>query len=122
MAGDGRQDLYYRLKVFPIPVPSLRERAKDIPLLTQHFLDIFGKKAGKKFTGVPAGELQKLSSYHWPGNVRELEHVIERAVILSSGKGIRFSDLESAIVEPIADENQPILPLADVDAASGRFR
>ncbi|MFH0726838.1 MAG: sigma 54-interacting transcriptional regulator [Pseudomonadota bacterium] len=110
-----RQDLYYRLKVFPIEVPPLRERAEDIPLLTRHFLDIFEKKAGKKFNSVPTNELQKLRLYNWPGNVRELEHVIERAVILSSGRGIRFSDLESTVVEPIADDNQPILHLADME-------
>ena len=78
-----RPDLYYRLNVFPLFVPPLRERKEDIPLLAQYFLEIYGNKLGKKFNSLPEKELDKLMGYHWPGNVRELENIIERGSILS---------------------------------------
>ena len=81
--GKFRQDLLYRLDVVPINMPSLRERAADIPLLVEYFIARFGKKAGKKFTTVDRESLKLLQEYEWPGNVRELQNVIERAVILS---------------------------------------
>jgi formate hydrogenlyase transcriptional activator len=80
-----RQDLLYRLNVVPIEMPSLRERAADIPLLVEYFIDRFGKKAGKKFRTIDKGTLKLFQAYSWPGNVRELQNVIERAVILSDG-------------------------------------
>src|SRR6266436_3758529 len=83
--GKFRQDLLYRLSVLPIEMPSLRERAADIPLLVEYFIDRFGKKAGKKFTAINRKTLQLFQAYAWPGNVRELQNVIERAVILSDG-------------------------------------
>jgi formate hydrogenlyase transcriptional activator len=83
--GKFRQDLLYRLNVVPIEMPSLRERAADIPLLAEYFIDRFGKKAGKKFKTINRKTLQLLQAYGWPGNVRELQNVIERAVILSDG-------------------------------------
>ena len=84
-AGDFRQDLYYRLNVFPIRCPPLRDRPEDIPLLVEHFAARFNARAGKRITSVPQKVIAALQAYHWPGNVRELENVVERAVILSRG-------------------------------------
>jgi DNA-binding NtrC family response regulator len=81
--GEFRQDLYYRLNVFPVHVPSLRERVEDIPLLADHFLRRFTRKHGVKATGFSESAREALLSYRWPGNVRELQNTIERAVILS---------------------------------------
>ena len=83
--GKFRQDLLYRLNVVPIEMPSLRDRAPDIPLLVEYFIDRFGKKAGKKFRTIDRKTLKLFQAYGWPGNVRELQNVIERAVILSDG-------------------------------------
>ena len=81
-AGSFRSDLFYRLNVFPIEVPSLRERREDIPLLVEYFIDRYARKAGKDIRGVNKKTLQLLQSYPWPGNIRELQNVIERSVIL----------------------------------------
>lgn len=81
--GKFRQDLLYRLNVVPINVPSLRERAEDIPLLVEYFVDRYGKKSGKKFKTIDRATLKLFQEYNWPGNIRELQNVIERAVILS---------------------------------------
>ncbi|PYJ60469.1 MAG: Fis family transcriptional regulator [Verrucomicrobia bacterium] len=83
--GKFRSDLFYRLNVVPIQTPSLRERADDIPLLIEYFIDRFGKRVGKKFRRIDKKTIKVLQAYHWPGNVRELQNVIERAVILSEG-------------------------------------
>jgi formate hydrogenlyase transcriptional activator len=87
LVGEGkfRQDLLYRLNVVPIEMPSLRDRAADIYLLVEYFIDRFGKKAGKTFRTIDRRTLKLLQAYGWPGNVRELQNVIERAVILSEG-------------------------------------
>jgi formate hydrogenlyase transcriptional activator len=84
--GKFRQDLLYRLNVVPIEVPPLRERAADIRLLVEYFMDRFGKRAGKKFKTIDQKRLELFQGYGWPGNVRELQNVIERAVILSEGE------------------------------------
>ncbi len=81
-AGSFRSDLFYRLHVFPIEMPSLRERREDIPLLVEYFIDRYARKAGKHFKNVEKRTLQVLQSYPWPGNIRELQNVIERSVIL----------------------------------------
>jgi len=81
-AGSFRSDLFYRLHVFPIDIPSLRERKEDIPLLVEYFIDRYARKAGKHFKKVEKRTLQVLQSYPWPGNIRELQNVIERSVIL----------------------------------------
>jgi PAS domain S-box-containing protein len=81
-AGSFRSDLFYRLHVFPIEIPSLRERREDIPLLVEYFIDRYARKAGKKIRGVNKKTLELLQSYPWPGNTRELQNVIERSVIL----------------------------------------
>jgi formate hydrogenlyase transcriptional activator len=83
--GKFRQDLLYRLNVVPIEMPSLRDRAPDIPLLVEYFMDRFGKKVGKKLRTIDRKTLKLFQAYGWPGNVRELQNVIERAVILSDG-------------------------------------
>jgi formate hydrogenlyase transcriptional activator len=83
--GKFRQDLLYRLNVVPIEMPSLRERAADIPLLVEYFIDRFGKKSAKKFKTIDKKTLKLFQAYGWPGNIRELQNVIERAVILSEG-------------------------------------
>lgn len=83
--GQYRPDLYYRLNVFPIHLPALREREGDIPLLAQYFVRKFAANLGKKIDRIPERMMTTLQRYQWPGNIRELEHAIERAVILSEG-------------------------------------
>jgi formate hydrogenlyase transcriptional activator len=83
--GKFRVDLFYRLNVFPLNVPSLRERPEDIPLLVRHFAQEFSRRMNKPIETIPSKTLQGLTRYHWPGNIRELQNVIERAVILSFG-------------------------------------
>jgi formate hydrogenlyase transcriptional activator len=80
-----RQDLFYRLNVFPIQVPALRERRDDIPMLVRHFAQQFARRMKKKIETIPAETMDALSRYDWPGNIRELQNLLERAVILSSG-------------------------------------
>ncbi|MFQ5571351.1 MAG: sigma 54-interacting transcriptional regulator, partial [Rhodothermales bacterium] len=87
-----REDLYYRLCVFPIQSPPLREHKEDIPLLVTHFVKIYSKKVGKQIEAIPHSVIEMLERYHWPGNVRELENVIERAVILSPGTKLVLGD------------------------------
>ena len=89
-----RSDLYYRLNVFPIRVPALRERPEDVPLLVRHFAEIFSRRMGKLIQTIPADTMSALMSYDWPGNVRELQNVVERAVILSSHGALRVSPAE----------------------------
>ncbi|RPH47590.1 MAG: AAA family ATPase, partial [Desulfobacteraceae bacterium] len=113
--GNFRQDLYYRLNVFPIHVPPLRERRQDIALLAREFFSMFNKKLDKKIKRIPMEEINKLMSYHWPGNVRELKHFIERAVILSNGYDISFSGLEIETAARISSETGKIVLLADME-------
>ena len=84
--GRFREDLFYRLNVFPIQLPGLRERRDDIPLLAEYLIDRYAKRVGKKITKISKKALDLLQGYHWPGNIRELQNVIERAVILSDGE------------------------------------
>jgi formate hydrogenlyase transcriptional activator len=86
-----RSDLYYRLKVFPITVPPLRERPEDISLLVRHFAQKFAQRMKKRIETIPSEAMQALQAYHWPGNVRELENFIERAVILTQGSDLFVS-------------------------------
>jgi PAS domain S-box-containing protein len=90
--GRFREDLFYRLNVFPITIPSLRQRKEDIPLLVDYFVAKFNKKTGKKIESVLEDTLKVLQEYDWPGNVRELESIVERAVITSQGTGLRILD------------------------------
>jgi len=86
-----RSDLYYRLKVFPITVPPLRDRPEDIPLLVRHFAQKFAQRMKKRIETIPSEAMKALQTYHWPGNVRELENFIERAVILTHGPNLFVS-------------------------------
>ncbi|WP_121811378.1 sigma-54 dependent transcriptional regulator [Mucilaginibacter kameinonensis] len=86
--GRFRLDLYYRLNVYPVELPPLRDRKQDIPLLAQYFLEIFAKETGRKISGFSAAALAQLQSYDWPGNIRELGHLIQRSMIMSSGTQI----------------------------------
>jgi PAS domain S-box-containing protein len=90
--GEFRQDLWYRLNVFPITTPSLRERREDIPLLTEHFAKRFAQKFGKQITAVSPNTMAALCEYSWPGNIRELANVVERAVINSRGPVLRIRE------------------------------
>ena len=84
-----RSDLYYRLNVFPIPLPPLRARREDIPALVEHFVEIYSRRMDKQIEHIPPETMFALTSYQWPGNIRELQNFIERSVILSSGNVLR---------------------------------
>jgi formate hydrogenlyase transcriptional activator len=111
-----RSDLFYRLNVFPIEVPALRERKEDIPLLVEYFIDRYASKAGKNIRGVNKKSLELLQSYPWPGNIRELQNVIERSVIVCDTEN--FSVDESWLSrQPLASEPNTYLELARKPAA-----
>ena len=93
MKGRLREDLYYRISVFPIRLPPLRDRREDIPHLAAHFLKRYTSREGKKVEGIHQDALQRLMRYHWPGNVRELENVVERAVVITNAAEILLDDL-----------------------------
>ena len=101
-----RADLYYRLNVFPVFIPPLRERQEDIPMLVSHFTQLFAHRVNKKIETIPTGTMQALVRYSWPGNIRELQNVIERAVLVSNGPVLKvpLSDLKSraAVAPPAA--------------------
>ena len=99
--GKFRNDLFFRLNVFPLFVPPLRERTEDIPPLAVHFLKLYCAQSKANYSGMPESEMRKLQSYPWPGNIRELSNMIERAVILG-GSTIRFPDLEDRGVKATA--------------------
>ena len=84
-----RSDLYYRLNVFPVSLPPLRERREDIPALVTHFVEILGRRMGKQIENIPPDTMSALTSYEWPGNIRELQNFIERSVIVSAGPVLR---------------------------------
>ena len=88
-AREFRSDLYYRLNVFPIRIPPLRERPEDIPLLVRYFAQKYGRRMEKQIESVPAATMKKLSQWHWPGNIRELENFVERSVILTHGSALQ---------------------------------
>jgi PAS domain S-box-containing protein len=99
--GTFRSDLYYRLNVFPIRMPSLRDRVEDIPVLVTHLVEQISSKFGKEIVSVPQSAMAVLENYHWPGNVRELRNVIERAVIITQGSKLRIIDsLDLLSLEP----------------------
>jgi DNA-binding NtrC family response regulator len=108
-----REDLYYRLNVISLHLPSLRERRQDIPLLVAHFLRKYAEQNQKPITGLQQEALQHLQAYHWPGNVRELENVIERAVVLAQESTITISDLrmdDLHIKRPSVSDDYFVLP------------
>lgn len=113
--GRFRSDLFYRLNVFPVKIPPLRERLEDIPMLARHFVKKYGERHRRTVTRVGNETLKALASYHWPGNVRELEHVIERAVIVSRGPTLRIDDPE--LNGPAVDHDNAPRTLADAERA-----
>ncbi|HTE56885.1 MAG TPA: sigma-54 dependent transcriptional regulator [Kofleriaceae bacterium] len=100
--GRFREDLYYRLNVVPVSVPPLRDRRDDVPLLAQHFIQLYAEKNGKPITGCTRRALEILCDYSWPGNVRELENAIERAVVLSRDTSIGEDDLPRDLVSAVS--------------------
>ena len=98
--GAFREDLYYRINIFPVRVPPLRERQDDIPALAHHFLGVFSRELDKKVTGFSEGAMNALVTYQWPGNVRELENAVHRAVILTNENVIRRAHVGGVIGEP----------------------
>jgi formate hydrogenlyase transcriptional activator len=111
-----REDLYYRLNVFPVVVPPLRERTDDIPRLVRHFTQQFARRMGRRIETIPSAVMEALVRYPWPGNVRELQNVIERAVILSPGPSLQvpLSDLQAATTQPSVP-TAPAVTLADAE-------
>jgi len=109
--GEGRfrLDLYYRLNVFPITLPPLRERKEDIPLLATHFINFFNRKAGKNITGVSSRVHQLLLNYTWPGNIRELQHLIERSVLMTKGNMIEEISIPDIFRTSIIDHSEKSL-------------
>ncbi len=110
-----RSDFYYRLNVFPIKVPALRERSVDIPALARYFLEMFSHRFGKKFDRIPKKDLDMLMNYHWPGNIRELRHVIERAVLLSRSGYLSIPPLAPCTHGTVSDAEK-ILSLKEMEA------
>ena len=110
--GTFREDLWYRLNIFPITMPPLRERREDIPLLVNYFIDKISKRLGKTIRLVPVNVMDVLQTYHWPGNIRELENVLERAVINSSGPKLHLVD---DLKKPKKDFTKANRTLADVE-------
>jgi transcriptional regulator with GAF, ATPase, and Fis domain len=108
-----REDLFYRLNVFPLTTPPLRDRIQDIPLLVNFLIDKYAMKIGKKMTGISEMSLQRLQTYRWPGNIRELENVIERAIILADGPVLEIAtDLMSG------RSGSPLNPISQLETAS----
>jgi formate hydrogenlyase transcriptional activator len=107
--GRFRADLFYRLHVFPIHIPPLRERREDVPALVWHFVRQFARRVGKDIRAIPDETMARLAAYDWPGNVRELEHVVERAVILSPGPELRVPRIELTVT-PGASPGPPRRP------------
>lgn len=118
--GKFRKDLFYRLSVFPIMLPPLRERAEDIHLLVVHFLERYTSKTGRFVAGISKEAMRALINYRWPGNVRELENAIERAVIVASGRQIELSDLPPAISKAAFEAYAQARQERAQAAASGR--
>jgi formate hydrogenlyase transcriptional activator len=106
-----RSDLFFRLNIFPIQVPPLRERREDIPLLVRHFADEFSRRMKKPIETIPSETMKSLCQYHWPGNIRELQNVIERAVILSPGPKLNV---------PVAELQLHAIPLRASGNAEAR--
>ena len=113
LVDDGRfqEDLFYRLHVIPIAVPPLRERAEDIPLLVEYFVDKHATRSGKSIAALEEGVVSSLQQYHWPGNVRELENTIERAVVLTAGSTITR---DAVTFEPVMTGRMASIPSLNI--------
>ena len=117
-AGTFRDDFYYRINIFPIHVPSLRERREDVPTLAMHFLKVFSEELGKKVTEISEGAMSALVNYGWPGNVRELENTLHRAVIIAHDNVIR----QAHLVNIMATEDGPDIDVPRTGTARGSRR
>ena len=113
--GRFREDLFYRLNVFPIELPPLRERKEDIPLLVEYFVARFASKTGKKITGINKTSMELLQSYQWPGNIRELQNLLERSVIICDSENLSVE--ESWLAKRPLTGDLPVQPLAEQMAA-----
>jgi len=114
--GEFREDLFYRLNVLPVEIPSLRDRIEDLPLLVHHFLDIARQDRGCRVDGVSDEAMQRLMDYHWPGNVRELENLIERLTVLVGEGDIETEDLPAQVrAEPTTQTLAPRVPSTGLD-------
>jgi formate hydrogenlyase transcriptional activator len=113
--GTFREDLYYRLKVFPIHVPALRQRTEDIPRLVRHFTALYAQRMNKRIDTIPPDTMDALVRYQWPGNVRELQNFMERAVILSPQSTLRAPTSELEPFQPYQESNLPLNGLAEVE-------
>jgi transcriptional regulator with GAF, ATPase, and Fis domain len=107
-AGTFRSDLFYRLNVFPIEMPPLRKRRKDIPLLAEYFIDVYAKKAGKSGLRVDKETLDLLQAHSWPGNIRELQNVIERSVILCETDNFSLDENWLSTLPAATEPNSPL--------------
>jgi DNA-binding NtrC family response regulator len=105
--GRFREDLLFRLNVFPITLPALRERVEDVPELALHFLRLYAQKAGKAIGGLDDDALAALKAYRWPGNVRQLENVIERAVVVADGPVITLRELPAELLTDRPERERP---------------
>ena len=111
--GKFRSDLFYRLNVFPLTMPPLRERQEDVPLLTMFFLEKYARKLGRPISHVTEETMSRLCAYSWPGNIRELQNVVERAVVLSKGPALKIE--ESGLFDfPRAEALASILPRSPI--------
>jgi len=111
--GSFREDLFYRLNVFPIIIPPLRDRTEDLSDLVKHFVELYADKYGKKIDTIPEEVLIALQHHNWPGNIRELQHLIERAIILNQGKELAFGDWFQPNSKPAI--NQDSLPMVSLE-------
>jgi len=112
-AGQFRSDLYYRLRVFPVTIPALRERREDIPLLVRYFLANHSKRMGRHVETIPSETMDALTRWHWPGNVRELENFVERSVILTPGRVLRSPLAELKAIEKSSGSDATNLQTAE---------
>ncbi len=114
--GDFREDLYYRLNVFPINLPPLRDRLDDLPVLASHFVTKFARQMGVPAAGIAADGMSKLREYNWPGNVRELENIVERAMILARGLPLGAAHLDFGRRAQTANQSGPIATISTAPA------
>jgi PAS domain S-box-containing protein len=116
-AGTFRADLFYRLNVFPLALPPLRDRADDLPLLTTFLISKFASRVGRRIESISKRTMERMSNYHWPGNIRELENVLERAVILSSGPMLEIDESVFAMAAGTAPSgDRASIPVLDLDS------
>ncbi len=113
-----REDLFYRLNIFPITLPPLRERTGDIPLLVRHFIEEFNREFRKDVAGIDPDALEVMQSYHWPGNVRELKNLVERAMLLAGGEALTLADLPGELKRETAPAPESETPAAPEDPAA----